>query len=125
MFPLCIIFLRDVEKVETTSFHVLSCGVRISMPVSERFRKRATGAGYAYINLPWIDDKQWHPFSLFEDPNNHQTQQMFLMKAGDWTGAVHTALTRGKINEHWIQFGTKKQSSLVLILSSCVTDLRP
>jgi len=82
------------EKIETTSFHVLSSGVRISMPVSERFQEKAERGGYAYINLPWIDNKQWHPFSLFEDPSDPSIQQMFLLKCGDWTNAVHATLAR-------------------------------
>ena len=64
------VYIFMTERVQTTSFHVLSSGVRISMPVSERFQKQAKrcGSGYAYICIPWINDKQWHAFSLFEDP---------------------------------------------------------
>mmetsp|Transcript_17210 Transcript_17210/g.32305 ORF Transcript_17210/g.32305 Transcript_17210/m.32305 type:complete len:338 (+) Transcript_17210:752-1765(+) len=93
------------ERVETTSFHVLSSGVRISMPVSERFRRNATGrrGGFAYINLPWIDDKQWHPFSLFEDLHDANVRQMFLMKSGDWTEAVHSSLSRDTTRPVWIK----------------------
>ncbi|KAL7529340.1 hypothetical protein ACHAXR_006228, partial [Thalassiosira sp. AJA248-18] len=96
-------YIFMTEKIETTSFHVLSSGVRISMPVSERFQKQAGRAGYAYINLPWIDDKQWHPFSLFEDPNDPAVQQIFLMKNGDWTEAVHMALSRDTTRPCWIK----------------------
>jgi hypothetical protein len=91
----CYVFLFMCEKIETTSFYVLSSGVRISMPVSERFLKQAAGrGGYAYINIPWINDKQWHAFSLFEDPSDSSIRQMFLLKNGDWTDAVHKALSR-------------------------------
>lgn len=91
------VYLFMCEKIETTSFYVLPSGVRISMPVSERFVKAQAaghGGGYAYINLPWINDKQWHAFSLFEDPTDSSIRQMFLFKNGDWTNAVHTALSR-------------------------------
>ncbi|KAL7465445.1 hypothetical protein ACHAXS_005802 [Conticribra weissflogii] len=94
------------EKVETTSFHVLSSGVRISMPVSDRFlshSQRGLRAGYAYVNIPWVDDKQWHPYSLFEDPSDPRIQQMFLMKVGDWTGDVHKALLRDTKRPCWIK----------------------
>ncbi len=69
------------------------------MPVSDRFlshSQRGLRAGYAYVNIPWVDDKQWHPYSLFEDPSDPRIQQMFLMKVGDWTGDVHKALLRGE-----------------------------
>ena len=93
------------EKIETTKFNVLSSGVMISMPVSERFQRQAFHArnGFAYINLPWVDNKQWHPFSLFEDPNDPSVQEMFLMKSGDWTKAVHSALARDTTRPVWIK----------------------
>lgn len=92
------------EKIETTSFYVLSSGVRVSMPVSEKFLRRARHrGGYAYINIPWVNDKEWHPFSLFEDPDDPSIQQVFFMKEGDWTRAVHTALTRDTQRPCWIK----------------------
>lgn len=97
------VYLFMTERVETTSFHVLSSGVRISMPVSDRFRGRAARAGFAYVCLPWIDDRQWHPFSLFEDPCDPSTQQVFLMRNGDWTEAVHDALARDTTRPCWIK----------------------
>ncbi|KAL7555274.1 hypothetical protein ACHAWF_019016 [Thalassiosira exigua] len=97
------VHISMTEKIETTAFHVLSSGVRISMPVSERFQKRAGRAGYAYICIPWIDDCQWHPFSLFVDPSDPSMRQVFLMKAGDWTGAVHDALARDTTRPCWIK----------------------
>lgn len=91
------------EKIETTAFNVLSSGVRISMPVSDRFMRNAERGSFAYINLPWVNNKQWHPFSLFDDPANPKIQQMFLMKSGDWTKAVHSALARDTTRPVWIK----------------------
>jgi hypothetical protein len=34
------------------------------------------------------------PFSLFEDPYDQATLQVFLLRNGDWTNAVHKALSR-------------------------------
>ncbi len=91
----CYVYLYMCDKIETTAFHVLSSGVRISMRVSDRFRDSASArGGYAYVNIPWINDKQWHPFSLFEDPSDPATLQVFLLRNGDWTDAVHKALSR-------------------------------
>eukprot|EP01083_Nonionella_stella_P260336 887786_1 len=75
------------------------------MPVSAKFQKQAKqcGSGYAYICIPWINDKQWHAFSLFEDPSNPSIQQMFLLKNGDWTKAVHAALARETTRPCWIK----------------------
>jgi hypothetical protein len=90
----CYVYFFMCEKIETTAFHVLSSGVRISMVVSDRFRGSAARGGYAYVNIPWINDRQWHPFSLFEDPHDPSTLQVFLLKNGDWTNAVHKSLSR-------------------------------
>ena len=97
------VYFKMTEKIETTSFHVLSSGVRISMPVSERFQNSGIKGGFAYVCIPWIDDKQWHPFSLFEDPDDPSVQQMFLMKTGDWTTDVHNSLSRDTTRPCWIQ----------------------
>lgn len=101
----CYVYIFMCEQIGTTAFSVLSSGVRISMPVSERFQKCARNGqgGYAYILIPWINDKQWHPFSLFEDPEDPSTQQMFLMKSGDWTSSVHKALSRDTTRPCWIK----------------------
>jgi len=91
----CYVYFFMCEKIDTTAFHVLSSGVRISMQVSDRFQKSmGKRGGYAYINIPWINNKQWHAFSLFEDPYDSSARQMFLLKNGDWTNAVHAALSR-------------------------------
>jgi len=97
------VYLFMTENIETTAFHVLSSGVRISMPVSKRFQERSYRAGFAYINIPWINDMQWHAFSLFSDPSDPSMQQMFLLKAGDWTDAVHAALARDTTRPCWIK----------------------
>ena len=91
----CYVYLYMCEKIDTTAFPVLSSGIRISMWVLNRFRNSAAArGGYAYVNIPWINDKQWHPFSLFEDPYDPATLQVFLLKNGDWTDALHKALLR-------------------------------
>ncbi|KAL3778271.1 hypothetical protein ACHAW5_000509 [Stephanodiscus triporus] len=101
----CYVYFFMCEKIETTAFHVLSSGARMSMRVSDRFRRSpaARGGGYAYVNIPWINNKQWHPFSLFEDPHDPSTLQVFLLKKGDWTSAVHKALSRDTTRPCWIK----------------------
>ncbi len=87
------------KKAKTTLFYELSSRVCILMLVSDDFvshARRGLRAGYAYMTIPWVDDKQWHPFSLFEDPSDPRIQQMFLIKVGDRTGNVHKALLQGK-----------------------------
>jgi len=82
------------ETIETPSFHVLPSGVQLTFTASDRFQKAAaiTRGGYVYINIPWINDKQWHPFSLFEDPTDPTKLQIFLLRNGNWTNSVHKSL---------------------------------
>ena len=95
----CYVYFFMCEKIETTAFYVLSSGLRLSMMgVSDRFRGSAAArGGYAYVNIPWINNKQWHPFSLFGDPHDPSMMQVFLLKNGDWTNAVHKSLSRDTV----------------------------
>ena len=90
----CYVYFFMCETIETPSFHVLPSGVQLTFTASDRFRKAAaiTRGGYVYINIPWINDKQWHPFSLFEDPTDPTKLQIFLLRTGNWTNTVHKSL---------------------------------
>lgn len=96
-------YLCLTEKIETPAFQVLSSGVQITMSVSARFQKKLEKGGFAYICLPWVDKFQWHAFSLFEDPTEPNKKQMFMLKMGDWTEAVHRALQRNTARPVWVQ----------------------
>ena len=91
------------EKIETTSFQVLSSGVLMSMDVSESFHKRGEQGGFVYVCVPWVDRNQWHAFSLFEHPKEPKRRQVFMLNSGDWTRAVHKALQRDTVRPVWVQ----------------------
>jgi ferric-chelate reductase len=95
-FDVCYVYFFMCEKVETPTFVVLPSGVQLTFMASDRFSKAAaiTRGGYIYINIPWMSDKQWHPFSLFEDPTNPTRQQIFLLRNGNWSNDIHTSLTQ-------------------------------
>lgn len=97
------VYLCMTEKIETPTFQVLTSGVQITMPVSKIFQEKRDKGGFAYICLPWVDRWQWHAFSLFEDPTELDKKQMFMMKTGDWTDAVHRALQRNTVRPVWVQ----------------------
>jgi hypothetical protein len=96
----CLFFMT--EKIDTTKFSVLNCGVRMTMTVSDRFQKMGNQGGVCYICLPWIDRNQWHAFSLFEDPSNPGERQIFIQKTGDWTTQVHRVLQRDTVRPAWV-----------------------
>lgn len=91
------------EKIETTRFRVLPSGVRMTMEVSERFQKVGAKGGICYVCLPWISKEEWHPFSIFEDPNNPAARQIFIQKSGDWTQALHKHTQRETVRPAWVQ----------------------
>ncbi len=55
------------------------------------------------LHMECVLNRQWHAFSLFEDPSDPSIQQMFLMKNGDWTESVHRALSRDTTRPCWIK----------------------
>eukprot|EP00980_Cylindrotheca_fusiformis_P023059 scaffold10086_cov72-Cylindrotheca_fusiformis.AAC.1 len=90
------------EKIQSSRFYVLPSGVQLTMAVSERFQSWGPG-GYCYVCLPWVNQHQWHAFSLFENPILPSERQIFMQKLGDWTTQVHTMLGRETSRPVWIQ----------------------
>mmetsp|Transcript_27659 Transcript_27659/g.68062 ORF Transcript_27659/g.68062 Transcript_27659/m.68062 type:complete len:715 (-) Transcript_27659:210-2354(-) len=52
--------------------------------------------GYVYICLPWLSKgkEQWHAFSLYVHPKLANHSSVCIAKVGDWTGALHDALSQ-------------------------------
>ena len=63
----------------------------MTMKVSDRFRNNLEKGGFDYVCLPWID-RQWHAFSLFQDPQDPSKRVVFILNVGDWTEKVHHEL---------------------------------
>ena len=99
----CYCYFFMTEKIDTTDFHVLPSGVRMTMNVSKRFQKMGAKGGICYVCLPWVSKDQWHAFSLFENPSNPAERQIFMMKLGDWTNKVHRILQRDTVRPCWVQ----------------------
>merc|ERR1712176_1340819 len=72
------------ERIDTVNYKVLKGGIELTMMVSKRFEKNIKG-GYGYIMAPWVSKCQWHPFSIYEDPQDSRRRHMFIAKVGDWT----------------------------------------
>ncbi|CAB9527003.1 NADPH oxidase 4 [Seminavis robusta] len=98
-----LVYLFMSEKIETTVFHVLPSGVQVTMRVSKRFQAMGNQGGFCYVCFPWVDRKEWHAFSLFENPSNPEERQIFLLKTGDWTEKVHHLLERDTVRPVWVQ----------------------
>lgn len=96
------VYFFMTEKIETTIFQVLPSGVQMTMKVSDSFQRRSAHGGYGYACLPWVAKNQWHAFSLFENPRDPKERQIFILKCGDWTNAVHEALQRNTVRPMYI-----------------------
>ena len=103
MMDASYVFFFMTEKIDTTQFQVLGGGVLMTMHVSASFQRRGKNGGFAYVCLPWVARDQWHAFSLFEHPAEPNKRQVFMLKAGDWTNAVHEALQRKAVRPVWVQ----------------------
>jgi len=99
---LYIIFFMT-ERIDTSKFQVLPSGVTLTMAVSDRFQRCGEKGGFGYVCLPWVD-RQWHAFSLFQDPSDPASRAVFMLDVGDWTNTVHTELQRNNTSRPvWIQ----------------------
>ena len=102
-FDRLYIIFRMTERIDTSQFQVLPSGVYCSLAVSSRFQANIDKGGFGYICLPWVD-RQWHAFSLFQDPNDPAKRVVFMLNVGDWTNKVHSELTRCNTSRPvWIQ----------------------
>jgi hypothetical protein len=97
------VYIFMIERIESTSFHVVPTGAQLTMAVSKRFEKGVNIGGYCYVCFPWIDKWQWHAFSLFENPANPAEHQIYLQNVGDWTNAVCEALQRDTVRPVWVR----------------------
>eukprot|EP00640_Fibrocapsa_japonica_P000100 CAMPEP_0113936046 /NCGR_PEP_ID=MMETSP1339-20121228/3042_1 /TAXON_ID=94617 /ORGANISM="Fibrocapsa japonica" /LENGTH=543 /DNA_ID=CAMNT_0000938383 /DNA_START=238 /DNA_END=1870 /DNA_ORIENTATION=- /assembly_acc=CAM_ASM_000762 len=93
------------EFVKTTHFTVLDCGVQVSMPVSSAMVDRTVlgGGGFAYLCIPWISKYEWHPFSIYDDPEDPNKRNIFIYKAGNWSKALHNSLRVNTTCPVWLQ----------------------
>ena len=99
---LYVIFFMT-ERIDTSKFQVLPSGVTMTLAVSDRFQKCGEKGGFAYVCLPWVD-RQWHAFSLFQDPSDPGLRAVFMLDVGNWTKAVHSELQRSNTSRPiWIQ----------------------
>ena len=90
----------QIHRAETVRFTRLGTAVELVWEHPKGFR--SDGAGYVYINLPWISKMEWHAFSLVKHPilPNHSCVCMAVV--GDWTEKVHAALAKPCARPAWI-----------------------
>lgn len=102
MFDNLYVNLFMTEKIESTIFHVVPTGVQLTMTVSARFQSWAGSGGYCYVNFPWISKREWHAFSLFENPADPNERQIYIQDLGNWTHAILKALQRDTRRPIWV-----------------------
>jgi hypothetical protein len=60
-------YFFNVHHMETLYFTRLGAAIEVVWENPKNFN--SDGAGYVYINLPWIDRTDWHAFSLVKHPS--------------------------------------------------------
>jgi len=61
-----------------------------------------TGGNYVYVCLPWLGKAEWHAFSLYAHPTLENHSSVCVAKLGDWTTALHSALTMPITKPGWV-----------------------
>jgi len=60
------------------------------------------GGNYVYLCLPWLGKAEWHAFSLYAHPTLENHSSVCVAKLGDWTGALHRALSKPSAKPRWV-----------------------
>ena len=60
------------------------------------------GGNYVYVCLPWLGKAEWHAFSLYAHPTLENHSSVCVAKVGDWTAALHSALTMPITLPGWV-----------------------
>ena len=60
------------------------------------------GGNYVYLCLPWLGKAEWHAFSLYAHPTLENHSSVCVAKLGDWTGALHRALSKPSAKPGWV-----------------------
>ena len=79
------------ESIDSVEYKAVKGGVELTMMVSDRFAKKLNG-GFGYVMAPWICKYQWHPFSIYQDPDDCRRRHMFIANLGDWTSKMHDTI---------------------------------
>jgi len=79
------------ERIDSVEYKAVKGGVELTMMVSDRFANKLNG-GFGYVMAPWISKYQWHPFSIYQDPDDCRCRHMFVANLGDWTSKMHDTI---------------------------------
>ena len=93
-------YFFKVYHAETLRFTRIGNAVEVVWEHPQGFESK--GAGYVYINLPWIARGEWHAFSLVSHPSLPNHSCVCMAVVGDWTKAVHAALSKPTVRPGWL-----------------------
>lgn len=93
-------YFFKIYRAETLMFTRIGQAVEVAWEHPKGFV--SDGAGYVYICLPWISKSEWHAFSLIKHPTLSNHSCLCMAAVGDWTKAVHLALTKPSSRPGWL-----------------------
>ena len=94
-------YFFQISYAQTLDFKRIGSSVQVTWEHPPGF-KSSDGAGYVYLCLPWISRTEWHAFSLVSHPTLPNHSCVCMAAVGDWTKAVHAALSKPSVRPGWI-----------------------
>jgi hypothetical protein len=96
-------FFNTTRLIENAAFTRLENAVQIKFQAPPDFKLQ--GAGYCYLNVPWVDQYEFHAFSIFSDASREDDDNticMCIAVGGDWTSKLHQAIDHPSVRPCWV-----------------------
>ena len=93
-------YFFKISYVQTLKFKRIGSSVQVTWEHPPGFKSE--GSGYVYLCLPWISRTEWHAFSLVSHPTLPNHSCVCMAAVGDWTKAVHNALSKPCSRPGWL-----------------------
>ena len=93
-------YFFQISYAQTLDFKRIGSSVQVTWEHPPGFKSE--GSGYVYLCLPWISRTEWHAFSLVSHPTLPNHSCVCMAAVGDWTKAVHNALSKPSSRPGWL-----------------------
>lgn len=93
-------YFFKISYAQTLDFKRIGRSVQVTWEHPPGFKSE--GSGYVYLCLPWISRTEWHAFSLVSHPTLPNHSCVCMAAVGDWTKAVHNALSKPTSRPGWL-----------------------
>lgn len=98
-------FFNTTRLIENAHFIRLENAVQIKFQAPPDFK--LNGAGYCYLNVPWVNQYEFHAFSVFADAGKEDDEddnhiRICIQVGGDWTSKLHKEVDHPFVRPCWV-----------------------